>query len=321
MESFLSNKLYGFNWYQPRSWQEIVLVASAIKVNLFVQLKDNQLTVAQIAQATGCNQQAIKYLLKALKAAGYVESSKGFYSLSRSAANVLGDPHSHNYIGWFFLHNFRLIERWLTLPEVVKTGKPVPGDRFTESVEGFVRAMHLYAQATAKEVVSLCLQKLPTAKTALDIGGATGTVSKLLAQKGLEVTLLDTEAVAELIKPELPEVKVIGGDFNVSLPEGPYDLIYLGNVTHIYGPENNQRLFTRCFKQLNAGGLIAILDYVQGVSPSAPFFALNMLVNTTSGGTWTKDEYTEWLTKAGFKNIELASLTQRDQQLITGVRP
>lgn len=321
MDNLLTNNLYSFHWYQPKSWQELVLVATAIKINLFVKLKNKPLTVQQIAESTKTNKRSLKYLLAALTAAGYLHNINNTYSLSNAAARFLANPQSPDYTGWFFLHNFRLIERWLTLPEVLKSGQPVAGDRFTESVEGFIKAMDIYAKAAAEDVVAFCLKKVPQAKTALDIGGATGTVSKLLAAKGLKVTLFDTPAVAELVKPDLTGIKVVGGDFNLSLPSGPYDLIYLGNITHIYGPQNNKLLFSRCFKQLKPGGLIAILDYVRGVSPSAPFFALNMLVNTTSGGTWTKDEYYDWLQEAGFTNMEIINLTQRDQQLIFGLKP
>lgn len=321
MDNFLKSNLYEKNWYQPKSWQELILVATAVKINLFAQLKDKPLTAIQIAKVTGTNKRALIYLLKALAAAGYLQNINGAYALSEAASKFLANPQSTAYTGWFFLHNFRLIERWLTLPQVLKTGTPEPGDRFTESVDGFIKAMDIYAKATAKEVVTFCLKKIPQAKTALDIGGATGTVAKLLAQQGLKVTLFDTEAVAELVAPSLPEIKVVGGDFNQAIPKGPYDLIYLGNVTHIYGPQNNKLLLARCFQHLNPGGLVAILDYVQGISPSAPFFALNMLVNTTTGGTWTKDEYQSWLKEAGFTAIEMVNLTNRDQQLILATRP
>lgn len=321
MDNFLKSNLYGKNWYQPKSWQELILVATAVKINLFAQLKDKPLTASQLAAVTHCNLRAIKHLLTALTAAGYLTEKNNSFNLTPLAKKHLADPKAKDYLGWFFLHNFRLIQRWLTLPEVLKTGQPVPGDRFTESVEGFIKAMDIYAAATALEVVSFCLKKVPKAKTALDIGGATGTVAKLLAEQGLKVTLFDTEAVAELVAPTLPEIKVIGGDFNQSIPEGPYDLIYLGNVTHIYGPENNKLLFKRCFQQLNPQGAIAILDYVEGLSPSAPFFAINMLVNTTTGGTWSKVDYASWLQEAGFTSIEIVNVSNRDQQLILATRP
>jgi SAM-dependent methyltransferase len=320
MDNFLKSNLYGKNWYQSKSWQELILVAAAVKINLFAQLKEKPLAAEQLAKATNCNLRAVQYLLTALVAADYLMEKNGSYSLTPLAKKYLSDPQAKDYLGWFFLHNFRLIQRWLTLPDVLKTGSPEAGDRFTESVEGFIKAMDIYAAATASEVVSLCLQKAPAAKTALDIGGATGTVAKLLARQGLKVTLFDTEAVAELVAPTLPEIKVIGGDFNKSIPDGPYDLIYLGNITHIYGPKNNELLFKNCFQQLNPNGVIAILDYVQGLSPSAPFFAINMLVNTTTGGTWSKADYLSWLKKAGFGAPEIVNLTNRDQQLILAAR-
>jgi len=38
------------------------------------------------------------------------------------------------------------------------------------------------------------------------------------------------------------------------------------------------------------GGRIAIIDMVRGTNPFASVFGVNMLVNTSNGGTWTLDQ-------------------------------
>lgn len=41
------------------------------------------------------------------------------------------------------------------------------------------------------------------------------------------------------------------------------------------------------------------------ISPAfGTFFALNMLVGTPAGDTFTESEIKEWLTKAGFSSVE-----------------
>ena len=53
-------------------------------------------------------------------------------------------------------------------------------------------------------------------------------------------------------------------------------------------------------------GTIAIAEFVPNDErtgpPSALIFAVNMLVNTTEGGTYTFAEISKWLREAGFKN-------------------
>jgi predicted nucleotide-binding protein (sugar kinase/HSP70/actin superfamily) len=46
-------------------------------------------------------------------------------------------------------------------------------------------------------------------------------------------------------------------------------------------------------------------------------FAVNMLASTQGGGTWTEEQYRNWLKDAGFSNIEVLDLADKDKQLIT----
>ena len=70
------------------------------------------------------------------------------------------------------------------------------------------------------------------------------------------------------------------------------------------GPDENRDLLRRACAALAAGGRVIIQDNLldpDRTSPrSAALFALNMLVNTRSGGTYTEAEYGAWLVEAGF---------------------
>ncbi len=321
---YLNDNYHDSSWFEPGGWQELTLVAVALKQDLFKRLAAGPTTPTHAAEDLGLNARATGLVLEALAALGYLSVDDGRYELTDTAAQRFADPDADSYHGWAVLHSWRLVERWLTLPEVIKTGKPVPGDRFSEGVEGFIRAMDVYARATAEEVADACLIRAPGAGSILDIGGATGTVSKVMAGRGLEATLFDLPDAVDVVKDELardfPAVMPVGGDFNERLPGGPFDIAFLGNITHIYGPEKIKALFARVAATLNPGGLIAILDFVRGRSASAALFGINMLVNTSSGGTWTEVEYSAWLGEAGFVDIEICDLADRDQQLILGIK-
>ena len=302
----------------------MTLVAAAVKQGLFRRLVGGSATAAEVAGDLSLNARATDFVLEALAALGYLSVDDDRYKLTSTAAQRFADPDSNSYLGWAVLHSWRLVERWLTLPEVIKSGEPVPGDRFSEGVEGFIRAMDVYAKATAEEVADVCLRRAPGAGSILDIGGATGTVSKVMAGRGVEAVLFDLPDAVDVIKDELtrdfPAIKPVGGDFNERLPDGPFEIAFLGNVTHIYGPDKVKGLFARVAAELSPGGLIAILDFVRGRSASAALFGINMLVNTSSGGTWTESEYRKWLGDTGFIDIEIRDLTARDQQLILATR-
>ncbi len=309
-----------FNWFNDGSWKELFIVGTAFRLGIFEALKDGPLSLDSLADRINGDKRSLKVFLSALAAADYLENNEEPYSMAADIRSKLADETSPEFIGYSVSHSFRLAERWLTLPTVIKTGKPFEGDRFSETVKGFVGAMDVYARVTAERVVDICLEIDPGIKKVLDIGGALGTVSKLFVEKGIKTTLFDTPDVIKITSKKFAgneSMSFEGGDFNEGLPTGKFGLVYLGNITHIYGAKKNKALFQRVADRLSSDGTIAILDFVRGVSPSAPFFGVNMLVNTENGGTWTVEEYTEWLEAAGFHRIVFHDVDKRDQQLIT----
>ncbi|MFZ5591917.1 MAG: methyltransferase [Bacillota bacterium] len=108
------------------------------------------------------------------------------------------------------------------------------------------------------------------------------------------------------------KICIVAGDFNEGLPAGPYELVFPGNICHIYGEEENAALLQRVQRELVPGGRIAIVDMIRGESPQAAIFAVNMLVNTANGGTWTLAQYESWLGAAGFTDITYHRVGERE---------
>jgi trans-aconitate methyltransferase len=179
--------------------------------------------------------------------------------------------------------------------------------------------------ALLDEIVERCLAYSGPVRTMLDAGGAVGHVARHFSRCGVRSTLLDRENVVpyarEFLGEEGRDIALVAGDFTEWLPEGPFDLVYLGNVLHIYGAATNARVAGLTFASLAPGGVIAIQDYVWGRSPRAARFAVNMLQATDEGGVWTEEEYRDWLTSAGFARIEVMDLDTSAVQLILGTRP
>jgi len=102
-------------------------------------------------------------------------------------------------------------------------------------------------------------------------------------------------------------VETIEGDYiNDELPRG-FDLVLLSAIVHSNSPEENQRLIAKCARALNPGGAVVVQDFVMTddrVSPaSGALFALNMLVGTDRGDTFTGSEITGWMTSAGLSGV------------------
>ena len=106
------------------------------------------------------------------------------------------------------------------------------------------------------------------------------------------------------------------GDMNEGLPGGPFDAVYFGNTSHMYGLGENRALFERMRRSLAPAGLLVVREFVRGLGEDAALFAANMLVLTPRGGTYTAEEYERWLLEAGYGAIEFEPVAGRSSHLI-----
>jgi 2-polyprenyl-3-methyl-5-hydroxy-6-metoxy-1,4-benzoquinol methylase len=211
------------------------------------------------------------------------------------------------------------------MPEILKTGSPIEEDHEegSKGKETFIYSMRRLAKPGVRAVAAILLSRLPKNAHILDIGGGPGAYAEAFAEDGARVTVFDLPEVIELMKEHLDAagISAVGGDFNEGLPEGPFDAAYLGNVSHIYGPEENLALMKRVAGSLSPGGLIAIRDFVRGLSKGAALFAVNMLVNTESGNVYAEEDYKGWLSAAGFQEVEVHPIPARDTHFLLARRP
>ena len=120
-------------------------------------------------------------------------------------------------------------------------------------------------------------------------------------------------------------VTLVPGDFyEDDLPAGA-DLVWLGAIVHQHSREHNRRLFAKAHAALVPGARIAIRDVVMEPSRTEPawgaMFAVNMLVNTNTGDTFTFDELAEDLQTAGFVDVELAVKADDMSSVVIATKP
>jgi ubiquinone/menaquinone biosynthesis C-methylase UbiE len=158
---------------------------------------------------------------------------------------------------------------------------------------------------------------LPKGAHVLDVacGSAAWSIPFAEADPQARLTLQDFPGVLEHTKGYLTRHKVIeqsnflpGNLREVDFGEAQFDAAVLGNIVHSEGPESSQALFAKLQRALKPGGKIVIVDMIPNEERTGPpfalIFALNMLVVTKEGGTYTLGEYTSWLQGAGFSNVE-----------------
>jgi len=286
--------------------QELLILGAAVKSGILETLRKNT-TCEDLAKELSLNPRAVWMIVEALADLGYVTRNDETVTLSEEARNLIYNPDAPNYIGFAFMHRYNLLRSWVQLPEIIASGQPASRDNDPENTRYFMEGMRLGADKSAPKVADFLLTDCVKGVRMLDIGGGPLIYASAFAARGAKVTVLDLPPVVQLMQVKADQVGItlFPGDFNLGLPAGPFDLAYLGNICHVFGETENRELFQKVSQVLVPVGRIAIMDMVRGTNPFASVFGVNMLVNTTNGGTWTLDQYTDWLAGAGFQDVKL----------------
>lgn len=296
-----------------RSFQPACVMAAAAELNLFAVLARRSLTAGQAAQALRADARATGVLLDALVALRLLAKRADRYAPAAGVAEGLMAGGRQSVLA-ITQHQANCLRRWAQLAQVVQTGRParrVPSNRGAAGdIAAFIGGMDDLSAPVADEVVA-CLKTVPF-QHVLDVGGASGTwtMALLRARPGARATLFDLPVVLPLARRRLRtagflrRVRLAAGDFmRDPLPAGA-DLAWVSAIIHQNSRAENRRLFQKVFDALAPGGGIAIRDILMAPSRSAPvsgaLFAVNMLVGTRRGGTYTFAEIRADLRAAGF---------------------
>jgi len=306
-----------------RAFQPACIITAAADLDVFTALKNAPLTASSLSVKLKTDPRATTILLDALTALRLLIKKGDFYSVHAKVAEILTEAGPKSILP-AVRHLANCHRRWMQLAQVVKYGRPaerkasIRGE--AADIASFIGAMDNFSGPIAEEIVRkrLILKSKPLTFThLLDIGTGCGTwaIAFLRINPQAKATLFDLPDVIPLTRKYLDDanlthrVSFIQGDYNQDdLPEGA-DLAWLSAVTHQNSREGNRALFTKIYNALADNGSFVIRDVVMDPSRTTPvagaLFAINMLVSTESGGTFTFEEFEEDLIAVGFTNIEL----------------
>ncbi len=320
-------------------------VAAACEVGVFEALRDGPATPAELAPRIGLDERAARILLPvlaeadALKRVGGGDEVSGTggsrFALTDESRRYLADPDSPDFEGGglpLWLDGLRAFTR---LPEVLRSGEPVErsepeddGEREEaerEDLKKFMAGMAASPAARVRRIVEACLERAPDARRVLDLGGGPGHMARVFAERGLRVTLFDRPETIEFVADayglsEVEGLELVGGDFiEDPLPDGPFDVVLMSNIVHIYSPGKNLALLEKAAGVTIPEGVVGIADFFRGRSSRAVRFAMVMLLRTDGGNTYSEDEIGNWLESAGFRGPETVQVDE-DRHLITALR-
>lgn len=313
-----------------RTFQPVCVLNAAAALDVFSPLHAKPMKAGALADELGTNLRATTILLDALVALELLSKQGEIYRVPENIAALLVEQSDDNVLP-MVRHQANCLRRWAALAEVTRTGKSAetgPSIRGADADRAdFIGAMNLISKPIAAGVID----KIQPSKFhhMLDIGGGPGTWSMafLNAAPKARATLFDLPAVVSIAKKNFAEagltdrVTLVEGDFyNDTLPEGT-DLAWLGAICHQNSQRQNRDLFSKVYTALADGGVVIIRDVIMDSSHTSPvggaLFAVNMLVATEGGGTYTFDEYSEDLRAAGFADVELV---HRDELMSSLIR-
>jgi len=313
-----------------RGYWESSILFTGVKAGIFNALSSGQRSARQISKKLKTDERATEILLNALAALGFVMKKGNQYRNHPLTGTYLveGTP---VYRGNSLLHSLDMWKAWGELPNIIYSGAPstdivehLEEDR--ERVKHFILAMYEFAQEPAEIISRLVRPK--SIKKFLDVGGGPGTYCFALLKKnpGIKATIVDLPLPLQIAKRLIRErgleenISFIEGDFlEVDFGEG-YDLILMSHVLHSNSPEDCERLIRKGYRALKTGGRLLVHEFVLNEDrispPSAAIFAVNMLVNTEEGRSYTGGEIKNWMKKSNFTELTAYDITPASRAVV-----
>jgi len=303
------------------------VILTAVELRVFDVVEKNGSEASDIARMLVTDARAIDRLLNALAGMKLLKKEHSRFYLTDTSARFLVSR-SSEYLANIAHYN-NLWERWSSLSEAVREGRGIGleniRERGSEWLESFIAAMHHRAVPQAPEDVNL--MDLHDVVRVLDLGGGSGAYSMAMTRvkQELRAVVFDLPEVVPITKKYIEQaglshrIDVLEGDYLVDDYDGVYDLVFLSAIIHSHPPEENIALLKRCASALRPGGSIVIQDFIMEDDRVQPvhgaLFALNMLVATRAGDTYTEEEICSWMHEAGFSDVRRCDTTHGAAQM------
>jgi 2-polyprenyl-3-methyl-5-hydroxy-6-metoxy-1,4-benzoquinol methylase len=247
---------------------QIAIFRAALELQVWAKVAAGEDTVDRISASQHWDPLGTRMLLDDLSALKLLVKEGNRYRLLPEAECYLL-PDKPTYMGRYLLYDFGW-EGNGQLAETIRTGKrPIGYSATTTGAIDTWIGVYSRSWAAPDTYLGWCdamWQQLGIqARDGLQVldvacGPAPKSLSLARSHSGVRVTLLDREqilTIASKVAAELgvqSQVTPLPGDlWTVPYGSNLYDVIYLGNITHFFSPEQNTRLFRRALDALVKG--------------------------------------------------------------------
>lgn len=306
---------------------------TAVELGLFTTLAPGALTGPQIAERLELRSRAVYDFLDGLVAVGLLErdglGEEAHYRNTPETALFL-DRQSPAYVGGILeMANDRLYGFWGGLTEALQTGSPQNEIKHT----GHAMFEELYSDPARLEQFMQAMAGISAGgfhalanmfdfsrhQTVCDVGGATGQLSIILAQRHphLRCISYDLPVVAPIAARAIEHagvsdrVTTASGDFFAE-PLPSADVITMGLILHDWNLDRKRQLIKAAFDALPSGGAFIVIENLIDDERRENVFglmmSLNMLIEFGDAFDYTGADFRGWCTDAGFRSVEVLAL-------------
>jgi 2-polyprenyl-3-methyl-5-hydroxy-6-metoxy-1,4-benzoquinol methylase len=299
---------------------------AGVQLDVFTPLQGGSMTADEIAHAIDVGPARLRLLLYGLVAAGLLTEKDGRFSntpeanrfLVKGASSYMGNKHTLLYNRWMIN---------LKTAESIRTAVPQAQLDFSNSpqaeLEAFLRRINVLTVAAAHALLER--YDFSTTKTLADVGcgGAGLALTMAKACPHMQATAIDLPLVTPIAQRIVEEegatdrVKVMAADVARGPLSGSYDAVVLRALLQVLSPEHARLAVKNIGAAINPGGTIYIVAQILDNSRTAPLeavgFNLVFINRFDNGGSYTEQEHRDWLSDAGFVDIERANFVLADE--------
>jgi O-methyltransferase domain/Dimerisation domain len=311
--SVTPERIYQMTW----GYAAPLILESAIRHRVFDVLDSGPKSLRQVSEETGASERGLAAIMNVLVGFEFLNKDGEEYALGPESAAFLVST-KPSFQGGLLRHvSEQLIPKWLHLNEIVATGAPARAVN-QESVgaeffEQFVNDIVPMSYASACDLGQyLRLELMDGPVSVLDLAAGSGVWGIALAQSAgnVRVHAVDWPGVISVTRKNAERFGFADrftyaeGDLQQADFGTGHHVATLGHILHSEGEARSRSLIKKTFDALAPGGTISIAEFLVNPDRTGPMngliFAVNMLVNTDEGGTYSFEEIASWLSEAGF---------------------
>src|SRR5262245_42903405 len=315
---------------------EARLTQTALELAIFDALEDSAATAEAVANRLKLEPKATELLLNALVALELLYKGKDHFSLTEPATKYLLKS-SPQYAGAMIRFESSLWACWEKLPNAIRSGQPVrPPNMYQQDpveTETFIKAMDSLVKARGDAEVIATTIDWNGVSEMLDVGSGPASYPIALCQRfpNLHVKICDLPGTLVITRRFVHQasmedrIELIAGDYRKYPIPGRYDLVFLSNIIHGEGEQDNAALVRKLASNLKSGGRLVVKDHILEDSRTTPpvgaIFSLLMLLTTESGRCYSFSEIKSWMERASLSGVQRIDLPPPlTSSLVIGVK-